>query len=151
VLTALGAGNSPAVWVVRRPFNAEAFEATLAFGPAAISFHMCLPAEIIAAAHDRGIRWIQTVGDVEAARAAIEAGADVLVAQGAEAGGNAGWVSTMVLVPAVVDVAGVTPVVVPAASATRLGSRNPPDGRGVEFATLRWWTGGRSTRRSCAG
>ena len=73
-----------------RPFNAAAFEATLAFGPTAISFHMGLPADLIAAAHDHGIRWIQTVGDVETASAAIDAGADVLVAQGTEAGGNAG-------------------------------------------------------------
>ena len=50
-----------------RPFNAEAFEATLEFGPAAISFHMGMPADLIAAAHERGIVWMQTVGDVEAA------------------------------------------------------------------------------------
>ena len=51
-----------------RPFNAEAFEATLEFGPAAISFHMGIPVDLIAAAHERGIVWMQTVGDVEAAR-----------------------------------------------------------------------------------
>ena len=65
-----------------RPFNAEAFEATLEFAPAAISFHMGMPADLIAAAHERGIVWLQTVGDVDAAVAAIDAGADVLVAQG---------------------------------------------------------------------
>lgn len=108
-----------------RPFNAEAFEATLRFGPAAISFHMGLPVELIAAAHDHGIRWMQTVGDVDAARAAIDAGVDVLVAQGTEAGGNAGWVSTMVLVPAVVDIAGSVPVV----AAGGIG-----DGRGIAAA-----------------
>ena len=108
-----------------RPFNAEAFEATLRFGPAAISFHMGLPVELIAAAHDHGIRWMQTVGDVDAAKLAIDAGADVLVAQGTEAGGNAGWVSTMVLVPAVVDVAGTVPVI----AAGGIG-----DGRGIAAA-----------------
>ena len=108
-----------------RPFNADAFEATLRFGPAAISFHMGLPVELIAAAHDHGIRWMQTVGDVDAAKAAIDAGVDVLVAQGTEAGGNAGWVSTMVLVPAVVDVAGTVPVV----AAGGIG-----DGRGIAAA-----------------
>jgi hypothetical protein len=35
----------------------------------------------------------------------------MLIAQGGEAGGNAGWISTMVLVPAVADVAGEVPVV----------------------------------------
>ena len=108
-----------------RPFNAEAFEATLEFAPAAISFHMGVPADLIAAAHERGILWLQTVGDVAAAGAAIDAGADVLVAQGTEAGGNAGWVTTMVLVPAVVDVAGEAPVVAAGGIA---------DGRGVAAA-----------------
>ena len=94
-----------------RPFNPEAFEATLEFAPTAISFHMGVPADLIAAAHERGIVWLQTVGDVDGAIAALEAGADVLVAQGTEAGGNSGWVATMVLVPAVADVAGDVPVV----------------------------------------
>ncbi len=108
-----------------RPFNAEAFEATLEFGPAAISFHMGVPADLIVEAHERGIVWLQTVGDVDAAVSAIEAGADVLVAQGTEAGGNAGWVTTMVLVPSVVDVAGDVPVVAAGGIA---------DGRGVAAA-----------------
>ena len=108
-----------------RPFNEEAFDATLEFGPAAISFHMGVPADLIAAAHDRGIVWLQTVGDVDGAVAAIDAGADVLIAQGTEAGGNAGWVTTMVLVPAVVDVAGEVPVVAAGGIA---------DGRGVAAA-----------------
>lgn len=34
---------------------------------------------------------------------ALAAGADVLIAQGGEAGGNGGWVGSMVLVPAIVD------------------------------------------------
>ena len=108
-----------------RPFNAEAFEATLDFAPAAISFHMGVPPELIAAAHERGISWLQTVGDVEGAAAALDAGADVLIAEGTEAGGNAGWVTTMVLVPAVADVAGVVPVVAAGGIA---------DGRGVAAA-----------------
>jgi nitronate monooxygenase/enoyl-[acyl-carrier protein] reductase II len=108
-----------------RPFNEAAFEATLEAAPAAISFHMGLSAELIAAAHNRGITWLQTVGDADTARRAVEAGADVLVAQGAEAGGNAGWVPTLVLVPAVVDVAGATPVVAAGGIA---------DGRGVAAA-----------------
>jgi nitronate monooxygenase/enoyl-[acyl-carrier protein] reductase II len=94
-----------------RPFDADAFEATLRFRPAAVSFHMGIPADLVARAHDQGIRWIQTVGSVPAAETALAAGADVLVAQGQEAGGNSGWISTLVLVPAVVDAAGDVPVV----------------------------------------
>jgi enoyl-[acyl-carrier protein] reductase II len=110
-----------------RPFEEEAFAATLEERPAAISFHMGIPADLIARAHDRGIRWIQTVGDVRAAELALEAGADVLIAQGWEAGGNGGWVSTMVLVPAVVDAAGATPVVAAGGIA---------DGRGIAAALM---------------
>jgi enoyl-[acyl-carrier protein] reductase II len=108
-----------------RPFNPDAFEATLEFAPVAISFHMGVPADLIAAAHGHGILWLQTVGDVDGALAAIDAGADVLVAQGTEAGGNSGSVATMVLVPAVVDVAGAVPVVAAGGIA---------DGRGVAAA-----------------
>ncbi len=108
-----------------RPFNEEAFAATLHFKPRAISFHMGIEPDLIERAHDAGILWIQTVGDVPSAQAALEAGADVLIAQGTEAGGNAGWVSTMVLVPAVVEVAGDVPVV----AAGAIG-----DGRGIAAA-----------------
>jgi enoyl-[acyl-carrier protein] reductase II len=108
-----------------RPFGAEAFEATLAFGPPAISFHLAVPGELIARAHDRGILWIQQVVDVRQAEEAAAAGADVIVAQGGEAGGHAGSVATMVLVPQVVDVAGETPVVAAGGIA---------DGRGLAAA-----------------
>lgn len=108
-----------------RPFDPEAFAATVAFGPAAISFHMGIPADLIQQAHDEGITWLQTVGEVEAAEQAVAAGADVLIAQGGEAGGNAGWISTMVLVPAVADVAGDVPVVAAGGIA---------DGRGLAAA-----------------
>ena len=49
----------------------------------------------------------------------------MIIAQGGEAGGNGGWVSTMVLVPQVVDLAGATPVVAAGGIA---------DGRGVAAA-----------------
>jgi enoyl-[acyl-carrier protein] reductase II len=94
-----------------RPFVEEAFEATLAFEPPVISFHLAVPAELIARAHDRGILWVQQVVDRRQAEDAVAAGADVIIAQGGEAGGHAGSVATMVLVPQVVDVAGDIPVV----------------------------------------
>jgi nitronate monooxygenase/enoyl-[acyl-carrier protein] reductase II len=94
-----------------RPFDEEAFTATLAFRPAAISFHLGVPADLIARAHDAGILWIQQVMNRRQALEAVDAGADVIVAQGGEAGGNSGWVSTLVLVPQVVDVAGAIPVI----------------------------------------
>ena len=108
-----------------RPFDAEVFAAILEAAPAAISFHMGVPAERIAEAHDVGARWIQQVGDVRSAALALEAGADVLAAQGWEAGGNSGWVATMVLVPQVVDLAGDVPV---------LAAGGVGDGRGLAAA-----------------
>jgi enoyl-[acyl-carrier protein] reductase II len=108
-----------------RPFDEDAFVATLAFGPAAISFHLGVPADLIARAHEAGIRWIQQVMNRQQALEAVEAGADVIVAQGGEAGGNSGWVSTMVLVPQVVDIAGDVPVIAAGGIA---------DGRGLAAA-----------------
>ncbi|TCM39678.1 nitronate monooxygenase family protein [Kribbella sp. VKM Ac-2568] len=108
-----------------RPFNEEAFLATLEVVPKAISFHMGVPAELIKRAHDRGILWLQTVGDPASAEVALAAGADVLVAQGTEAGGNSGWISTLVLVPAIADLAGAVPV---------LAAGGIADGRGLAAA-----------------
>lgn len=48
---------------------------------------------------------------LDQARQALADGADIVVAQGAEAGGHGGARSTMPLVPAVVDIAGAVPVV----------------------------------------
>jgi nitronate monooxygenase/enoyl-[acyl-carrier protein] reductase II len=86
---------------------------------------MGVPRDQIAQAHNAGARWIQQVGDLRTAELALEAGADVLVAQGWEAGGHAGWVATMVLVPQVVDLAGDVPV---------LAAGGIADGRGVAAA-----------------
>jgi enoyl-[acyl-carrier protein] reductase II len=108
-----------------RPFVEAAFAATLEAAPAAISFHMTVPADLIARAHDAGILWIQQVVDRREAEEAVEAGADVIIAQGGEAGGHSGWVSTMVLVPQVVDLAGDIPVVAAGGIA---------DGRGLAAA-----------------
>jgi enoyl-[acyl-carrier protein] reductase II len=94
-----------------RPFDADAFAATLAARPAAISYHLGDPDELVARAHDAGILWIQQVMDVDQARQAVDRGVDVIVAQGGEAGGHSGFIATMALVPQVVDVAAGTPVV----------------------------------------
>jgi enoyl-[acyl-carrier protein] reductase II len=110
-----------------RPFDEEAFAATLAFRPAAISFHLGVPADLVARAHGEHILWIQQVMSREQAREAVTAGADVIIAQGGEAGGNSGWVSTLVLVPQVVDVAGEIPVVAAGGIA---------DGRGLAAALM---------------
>jgi len=108
-----------------RPFDETAFAATVEAAPRAISFHMTVPADLIDRAHDAGILWIQQVVDRREAEEAVGAGADVIIAQGGEAGGHCGSVSTMVLVPQVVDVAGDIPVVAAGGIA---------DGRGLAAA-----------------
>jgi enoyl-[acyl-carrier protein] reductase II len=108
-----------------RPLDEEAFAATLEFGPPIVSFHLAVPGDLIARAHDAGILWLQQVVDVRQAEQAVEAGADVIIAQGGEAGGNGGFVSTMVLVPQVIDIAGKIPVVAAGGIA---------DGRGLAAA-----------------
>jgi NAD(P)H-dependent flavin oxidoreductase YrpB (nitropropane dioxygenase family) len=69
------------------------------------------PADIVRAAHARSIRIAGLVGAPEHARHHLEADTDILVAQGTEAGGHTGQISTLVLVPQVVDAARGRPVV----------------------------------------
>jgi nitronate monooxygenase/enoyl-[acyl-carrier protein] reductase II len=110
---------------VTRPFDEEVFAASLESDAAAISFHMGDPGELVARAHDAGKLWIQQVMSAEQAELALERGADILIAQGGEAGGHSGDVATMVLVPQVADLAGDLPVVAAGGIA---------DGRGIAAA-----------------
>ncbi len=57
-----------------------------------------------------GVKVAALAGTVEHARRHVEAGVDIVVAQGYEAGGHTGLVSTMVLVPEVVDAVDPIPV-----------------------------------------
>ncbi|WP_214317472.1 NAD(P)H-dependent flavin oxidoreductase [Nonomuraea sediminis] len=68
------------------------------------------PPEMVSLARDRGVPVAALVGTVEHARRQVAAGADLIVAQGTEAGGHTGEISTMVLVPQVVDAVAPVPV-----------------------------------------
>jgi enoyl-[acyl-carrier protein] reductase II len=71
-----------------------------------------VPRDAIALCHDHGVLVASMCGKVRHAIAAVEAGCDLVIAQGTEAGGHTGLVATMPLVPQVVDaVAGRVPVV----------------------------------------
>jgi len=77
-----------------------------------LSFFWDDPSPYVERAHAAGVRVFDQVGSVEAARRSARAGVDVIVAQGFEAGGHvAGRVTTMALVPPVVDAVAPTPVV----------------------------------------
>ncbi len=102
---------------------ADQCEAMLEIGPATVSSIMGVyPPEVVARFKDKGIRWLANVTTVAEAREAVAAGADVIVAQGMEAGGHRGsfdaerpdtaLIGLFALLPAVVDaVDGQVPVV----------------------------------------
>jgi NAD(P)H-dependent flavin oxidoreductase YrpB (nitropropane dioxygenase family) len=70
------------------------------------------PTPYVARAHAAGVKVFHQVGSVPEAQRAAAAGVDVIIAQGVEAGGHvAGEVSTLALVPRVVDAVAPRPVV----------------------------------------
>jgi len=68
------------------------------------------PADVIGEAHSRGIKVAALAGKAQHAQRHANNGVDIIVAQGYEAGGHTGEVSTMVLVPEVVRAVAPTPV-----------------------------------------
>jgi nitronate monooxygenase len=87
-----------------------AVDAAIAQSPAAIMLSFGDPAPFIDAIRAAGIPVIVQVTDLTEARRALDVGADVVVAQGSEAGGHGGGRATLPFVPAVVDIAGSVPV-----------------------------------------
>ena len=65
-----------------------------------------VPREVVEQCHDAGVLVINMCGKVAHAVSAVEAGCDVVVAQGTEAGGHTGQIATMALVPQIVDAVG---------------------------------------------
>lgn len=104
----------------------ERVDLALQEGARVVSFFWGDPGGLVDRCHQAGALVAQTVGGLEEARRAADGGVDLIVAQGWEAGGHArGQVTTMVLVPAVVDAVAPTPVVAAGAIA---------DGRGLAAA-----------------
>ncbi|MBZ9640938.1 nitronate monooxygenase [Streptomyces sp. PSKA30] len=68
------------------------------------------PADVIARAHDRGVLVAALAGNARHARKHKDAGIDIVVAQGYEAGGHTGEIASMVLTPEVVDAVDPLPV-----------------------------------------
>jgi NAD(P)H-dependent flavin oxidoreductase YrpB (nitropropane dioxygenase family) len=61
------------------------------------------PKDVIDLAHGHGVPVAALAGKAKHARAHVDNGVDIVVAQGTEAGGHTGEIATMVLVPEVVD------------------------------------------------
>ncbi|HET6873535.1 MAG TPA: nitronate monooxygenase family protein [Acidimicrobiales bacterium] len=68
------------------------------------------PDYLVEEAHNRGLIVAGLVGKVAHAKGQKEAGVDLIIAQGSEAGGHTGEIGTMVLIPQVVDAVAPLPV-----------------------------------------
>src|SRR5262247_2510822 len=112
---------------IPQTLDAEAFRYTLEARPAVISFALGDPGDLVRQAHDVGSLVMLQVTTVAQAVQADDRGVDVIIAQGGEAGGYCGEVSTMTLVPQVVDA--VSPIPVVAAGGIF-------DGRGIAAALM---------------
>lgn len=65
-----------------------------------------VPVKAVERCHEAGVLVVNMCGKVDHARRAVDAGCDLVVAQGTEAGGHTGQVATMPLVPLIVDAVG---------------------------------------------
>ena len=112
---------------IPQALDGEAFRYTLEAKSAVISFALADPGDLVRQAHDVGSLVMLQVTTVAQASQAAERGVDVIIAQGGESGGYCGEVSTMTLVPQVVDA--VAPIPVVAAGGIF-------DGRGIAAALM---------------
>jgi NAD(P)H-dependent flavin oxidoreductase YrpB (nitropropane dioxygenase family) len=97
--------------VIDEPMD-DRVDIALAAGAPIVSFFWGDPAPYIERVHAAGALATLTVGSAEEARRAVGQGIDIIVAQGWEAGGHVwGQVSTLALVPAVVDAVPGTPLI----------------------------------------
>ncbi len=87
-----------------------------------------VPRDVVDLCHERNVLVLSMCGKVRHAIAAVEAGCDIVVAQGTEAGGHTGKVATLALVPQVVDAVGDRVPVVAAGGIV--------DGRGLAAALV---------------
>jgi NAD(P)H-dependent flavin oxidoreductase YrpB (nitropropane dioxygenase family) len=76
------------------------------------------PPEMVKLAHDNGVQVAALVGNRKHAERQKQAGVDIIVAQGYEAGGHVGEIGTMVLIPEIVEAVAPLPVLAAGGIAT---------------------------------
>jgi nitronate monooxygenase len=117
------------------PDFAAQCEALLEARPPVVSSIMGLyPPEFVRRLKEAGIAWFATVTTVAEARAAEAAGADVIVAQGAEAGGHRGAFDQGAAERALVGLFALLPAVVDAVRLPVVATGGVADARGVAAA-----------------
>ena len=105
--------------------------------PSIISSVMGLyPDRFVARMKSKGIKWFATVTTVSEARAAESAGADVIVAQGMEAGGHRGAFDATRAEETMIGLFSLLPTVVDAVKVPVVAAGGIADGRGVAAALL---------------
>jgi nitronate monooxygenase len=107
--------------------SVDVVERVLEHGPHVVMLSFGDPRPLAEPVLDAGVRLMIQVTDLGEAEQAVELGADVIVAQGAEAGGHGGRRATLPFVPVVVDLAAPTPV---------LAAGGIADGRGLAAALV---------------
>jgi nitronate monooxygenase len=121
-----------------RPPDFEAqCEAMLEAGPTIISSIMGLyPDRTVARMKAKGIKWFATATTVGEAKAAEDAGADVIIAQGMEAGGHRGAFDAAKAEAQMVGLFSLLPAVVDAVKVPVVATGGIADGRGVAACLL---------------
>lgn len=119
------------------PDFAAQCEAMLEAAPPLISSVMGLyPPEFVARMKERGIRWIANVSTVAEAKAAEAAGADIIAAQGMEAGGHRGCFDAATAERQMVGLFSLIPAVVDAVKLPVVATGGIADARGVAAALM---------------
>jgi nitronate monooxygenase len=124
-LAAAGTSKPWGIGFLTWGIGAHTIDAAIKHSPAAIMLSFGDPGPYADTIRAAGIPLMVQVTTIDEAKRALDVGANVVVAQGAEAGGHGGGRATLPFVPAVVDIAGVTPV---------LAAGGIADGRGLAAA-----------------